>query len=543
MSVNKARCSVNAVVWTPEGRRCLSATAGGEFTLWNGATFGFATILQAHESPIRAARFSHNDNWMLSCDDAGAVKYWRPNLELVKAIPAHREPVRALAFAPTDLKFATASDDATVRIWDFARCASDVTLAGHGGDAKAVDWHATLGLVASGAKDSLVKLWDPRAKSSGGSVVSSAPSAASAAAAAPSSSSGGSLASLSGHTAAITAVAFAPHAPHWLLSCSRDSTARLVDIRTLRTLATLAGHGRDVTCCAWHPWSPGVVATGAYDGGMAFWDVTAGDVEKGGGGGAESQPAAARAAAASSGAFAGKGRSAAAGSSPPPIAMVPGAHEASLWAIAWHPAGHLAATAGHDHCTRFWARPRPGDPWRGSGQRDLLASGVAARAEGGAVARGSRAAAVSSAASLSTEELGAGALGGGGGLPGLGGGGGGGLGGGLGGGGIGGMPLPAAGVASASSDPRGSAHPSYNNPPANPYQQQRPWVPRGGGGAGDGEGGRGRGRWGGGRGRGDGDGGGDGGDFGGGGFRGRGRGGGRGRFGGGRFSSEYNNQQ
>ena len=80
----------------------------------------------------RAVRFSHNDNWMLSCYDAGAVKYWRPNLELVKAIPAHREPVRALAFAPTDLKFATASDDATVRIWDFARCASDVTLAGHG---------------------------------------------------------------------------------------------------------------------------------------------------------------------------------------------------------------------------------------------------------------------------------------------------------------------------------------------------------------------------------------------------------------------------
>ena len=351
MSVNKARCSVNAVVWTPEGRRCLSATAGGEFTLWNGATFGFATILQAHESPIRAVRFSHNDNWMVSCDDAGAVKYWRPNLELVKAIQAHREPVRAVAFAPTDLKFATASDDATIRIWDFARCASDVTLAGHGGDAKAVDWHSTLGLVASGAKDSLVKLWDPRAKSTGaGGVVSSAPSNGNAAAApaAASSSSGGSLASLSGHTAAITAVAFAPHAPHWLLSCSRDSTARLVDIRTLRPLATLTGHGRDVTCCAWHPWSPSVVATGAYDGGMAFWDVTAGDSGGGGGGeggrsGAENQ----RAAAASSGAFAGKGKSAALGSSPAPIAMVPGAHEASLWSIAWHPAGHLAAKLLH----------------------------------------------------------------------------------------------------------------------------------------------------------------------------------------------------
>lgn len=40
---------------------------------------------QAHEMPIRAALYSHNDNWLLSADDAGLVKYWKPNLELVKA--------------------------------------------------------------------------------------------------------------------------------------------------------------------------------------------------------------------------------------------------------------------------------------------------------------------------------------------------------------------------------------------------------------------------------------------------------------------------
>lgn len=36
--------------------------------------------------PIRAARYSHNDNWLLSSDDAGLVKYWKPNLELVKVL-------------------------------------------------------------------------------------------------------------------------------------------------------------------------------------------------------------------------------------------------------------------------------------------------------------------------------------------------------------------------------------------------------------------------------------------------------------------------
>ncbi len=41
------RCSINVAVWTPEGRRCLTGTQSGEFTLWNGSQFNFETILQA----------------------------------------------------------------------------------------------------------------------------------------------------------------------------------------------------------------------------------------------------------------------------------------------------------------------------------------------------------------------------------------------------------------------------------------------------------------------------------------------------------------
>ena len=46
MSWNKVRASINAVTWTPEGRRCLTGTQAGEFTLWQGQHFGFETILQ-----------------------------------------------------------------------------------------------------------------------------------------------------------------------------------------------------------------------------------------------------------------------------------------------------------------------------------------------------------------------------------------------------------------------------------------------------------------------------------------------------------------
>lgn len=36
--------------WTPEGRRVLTGSTSGEFTLWNGLTFNFETILQVSQT-------------------------------------------------------------------------------------------------------------------------------------------------------------------------------------------------------------------------------------------------------------------------------------------------------------------------------------------------------------------------------------------------------------------------------------------------------------------------------------------------------------
>uniref|UniRef100_A0AAY4AXP7 Pre-mRNA 3' end processing protein WDR33 n=1 Tax=Denticeps clupeoides TaxID=299321 RepID=A0AAY4AXP7_9TELE len=102
----------------------------GEFTLWNGLTFNFETILQAHDSPVRAMTWSHNDMWMLTADHGGYVKYWQSNMNNVKMFQAHKEAIREASFSPTDNKFATCSDDGTVRIWDFLRCHEERILRG-----------------------------------------------------------------------------------------------------------------------------------------------------------------------------------------------------------------------------------------------------------------------------------------------------------------------------------------------------------------------------------------------------------------------------
>ena len=66
------------------------------------------------------------------------------------------------SFSPNDAKFASCSDDSTIKIWNFLDASEDRILTGHGWDVKCIDWHPTKALLASGSKDNLVKLWDPK---------------------------------------------------------------------------------------------------------------------------------------------------------------------------------------------------------------------------------------------------------------------------------------------------------------------------------------------------------------------------------------------
>jgi polyadenylation factor subunit 2 len=42
--------------------------------------------------------WSHNENWMITGDHGGVVKYWQPNMNNVKAFSAHKEAVRGLRY-------------------------------------------------------------------------------------------------------------------------------------------------------------------------------------------------------------------------------------------------------------------------------------------------------------------------------------------------------------------------------------------------------------------------------------------------------------
>ncbi|KAH8909534.1 WD40 repeat-like protein [Coniochaeta sp. PMI_546] len=320
-SLNKIKHPINVVKWTPEGRRLLTASSSGEFTLWNGTGFNFETIMQAHDAAIRALAYSHSDDWLVSADHDGIIKYWQPNFNNVESIRGHNDPIRDLAFSPTDSKFVTASDDSTLKIFDFAGGSAETTLTGHGWDAKSCDWHPTKGLIVSGSKDHLVKLWDPRT--------------------------GRCLTTLHGHKNTITKTLFERVRGMCLATSARDQTARVFDLRMMKDICLLRGHEKDISTLSWHPVHSNLLSTGGSEGSLFHYLLD--------------EPNAPAGHASTIAPYDSPDPSNTPAQPIYPAHKVPYAHDFAIWSLDWHPLGHILASGSNDRITRFWARARPGE--------------------------------------------------------------------------------------------------------------------------------------------------------------------------------------
>ncbi|CAH0558213.1 unnamed protein product [Brassicogethes aeneus] len=312
-ATNKMRCPIFCMAWTPEGRRLVTGASSGEFTLWNGLTFNFETILQAHDSPVRTMVWSHNDSWMVTGDHAGYVKYWQSNMNNVKMFQAHKEALRGISFSPSDNKFVTCSDDGTLRIWDFFRYQEERILRGHGADVKCVHWHPQKSLIISGSKDNQqpIKLWDPKT--------------------------GQSLATLHAHKSTVMDLKWNDNG-NWLITASRDHLLKLFDLRNLsQEVQTFRGHKKEASSVAWHPTHEGLFSSGGSDGAIMFWHV-----------GADKE-----------------------------VGAIEQAHDSIVWTLAWHPLGHILCSGSNDHTSKFWTRNRPGDQMRDKYNLNTLPAGIA----------------------------------------------------------------------------------------------------------------------------------------------------------------------
>lgn len=339
-STNKIRCPVNVVKWMPDGRRVLTGSTSGEFTLWNGLTFNFETIMQAHDSAVRAMAWSKSGTFLISADQNGTIKYFQSNLNTLQAFPGHTDSARGLAFSPDDSKFASCGDDSLLKIWDFDSAKQIRELTGHGWDVKCLDWHPSKGLLVSGSKDNLVKVWDPR-----------------------STPNGTCLATFHNHKNTVQATKFSPDGLRFA-TASRDMTVKVYDLRMMAEHLTLRGHSKEVCSLDFHPLHHDLLVSGGSEGSMLHWDLSGATTEAlsgvnlaekslvGGGGDGMDAGEGRKTHSGAAGGGAGEGEL---------LYRNDTAHESNIWSLEWHPFGHILCSGSNDHMTRFWSRARPAD--------------------------------------------------------------------------------------------------------------------------------------------------------------------------------------
>lgn len=283
---------------------------------------------QAHDTHIRALKWSHNGDWMLSGDSDGFVKYWQPNLNPVKTLHAHpidkQSCIRDIAFAPTDLKFVTAADDTLCKIWDFDRPDVFHALKGHAWEVRTCDWHPNKGLIASGSRDNHVKLWDPRGD-------------------------GRCLTTLNGQVP-VNVARFEPQRGNGLAVANKSNVVKIYDLRMMRDVLLLKGNESNIMSLCWHPIHANFLTTGNYDGAMYHYLLDEPNPPEGSEVSATNIPV-----------CDSPTPETAPSQSIYPAHRVNHAHDFTIWSMEWHPLGHILASGSNDRVTRFWTRPRPGD--------------------------------------------------------------------------------------------------------------------------------------------------------------------------------------
>jgi WD40 repeat protein/3',5'-cyclic AMP phosphodiesterase CpdA len=285
--------AVQAATFTPDGSLVATASEDGTVRLWDIASGQPRATLAGHQGSVLDVAFCPGADRMATASDDGVARIWNTRTgNVVARLTGHDGWVRGVTFSPDGGLVATASDDATARIWRAGVSTRPPTLlSGHDGPVLDVAFSPDARLVATASQDGTTRTWRTSSGEPGKLTVGLAGPVRAVAF----SPTGGLLAMasdttaylgdteqyrgrtrLTGHTAAVLDVAFAPDGA-LVATASADKTARLWNTRTGRVHATLQGHLGSVLGVAFSP-SGDLLATASADKTARLWNTRTGRV-------------------------------------------------------------------------------------------------------------------------------------------------------------------------------------------------------------------------------------------------------------------------
>lgn len=240
---------------------------------------------------VNAVVFSHDGRWLAAGTTANHIHLWRlPTGQLTRVLRGHTSIVRSLAFSPDDGTLVSASSDHTVRVWDVLTGECRLTLTDHTHRVRTVRITADGARCLSGSSDQTLREWDV---TTGELLRTRHAHTASvwALALSPderwlvSGDHAGQLivwdlasdsirAAWPAHTACIRSIAFSPDGRSFATG-GEDNMVRVWDVSTLTCQQELPGHSKWVYAVTYSPDGARLVSAGE-DGTVRVWQSATG---------------------------------------------------------------------------------------------------------------------------------------------------------------------------------------------------------------------------------------------------------------------------
>ncbi|MEM7538654.1 MAG: hypothetical protein AAF639_41185, partial [Chloroflexota bacterium] len=111
--------SVNAVVFSPDGKHVVSGSSDHTVRIWNTEQEEQIAQFGEHEGVVNAVSFSPEEMKIVSASDDKTVRIWdiHKNRQ-IRAFTKHTAPVNSATFSPDGTQIVSVSKDKTMRIWD-----------------------------------------------------------------------------------------------------------------------------------------------------------------------------------------------------------------------------------------------------------------------------------------------------------------------------------------------------------------------------------------------------------------------------------------
>jgi WD40 repeat protein len=164
---------VLGVAFRPDGARLVTSSSDGTVRQWDAATGQeVEPPYDRHSGEVATAVYSPDGQWVASAGTDRTIRVWRATgRQDLAVLHGHTGSVTRVAFAPDGRRLASfaterglgLAGDITVRVWDMDPTASLPVLRGHTSYVYPVALSpdpGAPGLIASGAWDSTVRLWD-----------------------------------------------------------------------------------------------------------------------------------------------------------------------------------------------------------------------------------------------------------------------------------------------------------------------------------------------------------------------------------------------